>query len=216
MRTVVLTGWSGTTFAKIACHTLPLIEQYAVRHGMSFCFTNLEGERPASWQKVPFISKALQQFDVAVWIDADVVVMDPSENIAAQLRPGAWQGLVEHHTPSGKVPNCGVWVCTRAMLPTLADIWADGRHVHHGWWEQAAVLERMGYVVTDEPHATLDTPTTLYEHTTFLAATWNHHPRDARRIHDPKFVHVTQYPDRPAVCSQLASLAANSDKWRQQ
>jgi hypothetical protein len=210
---IVLTGWCGTTFAKIACHTLPLMEEYAGRHGMQFCCGNLRGERAPSWQKVLMIHQALQDFPAVVWIDADVVVMDPSVNIAEQLRAGTWQGLVEHDTESGKVPNCGVWVCTREMLPTLTDIWNEGKHLTHWWWEQAAILERMGYLVTDKPHATLDTPTTLYERTTFLQPTWNHHPRDARRVANSRFVHVTMYADRPAECRRLAQMARESPAW---
>ena len=210
MSTVLLTGWCGTTFAKMASHTLPLMEGYAGRHGMTFCAVNLAGPRPPSWQKVYSLHQALQDFDTAVWIDADVVIMDASANIADELTPDAWQGLVEHDTESGRVPNCGVWVCRREMLPTLTDIWNAERHIGHWWWEQAAILERMGYLVTDEPRATLDSPTTLFERTTFLNATWNHHPRDARRVEQPRFVHVTMYADRVAECRRLANLAAEN------
>jgi hypothetical protein len=105
------------------------------------------------------------------------------------------------------VPNSGVWVCTREMLPTICDTWNAGKYLNHPWWEQAAVLERMGYIVTDKPHATLDKPTTLYERTTFLQSTWNHHPHDARRIARPRFRHVTMYADRPAECRRLAEIA---------
>lgn len=216
MNAVLLTGWAGTTFAKMACWTLPLLEAYAGRHGMRFCCFNLAGSRPPSWMKVLMIHQALQDFDAVAWIDADVVVMDPRESILAQLAPNSWQGLVEHDTSSGIVPNCGVWICTQGMLPTLTEIWNEGKHLEHPWWEQAAILERMGYVVTDKPTATLGQASELHARTTFLPATWNHHPHDARRVDSPRFVHVTQYVDRPAECRRLAEIAAQSDAWRQQ
>lgn len=207
MSAVLLTGWCGTTFAKMASHTLPLMEDYAGRHGMQFCCANLLGERPPSWMKVPLLHKALQEYDRVVWIDADVVIVDPSENITHAVHPESWQGLVEHYTPSGSVPNCGVWVLTPAMRPVLSDAWNSGTFVNHGWWEQAAIINRMGYAVTDEPRAWMETPTELYSRTTSLGHEWNDHPHDAHRHTSPRFVHVTQYADRVAKVRQLTAGA---------
>lgn len=206
MNSLVLTGWTGTTFAKMAARTMPLMESYAGRHGMRFACVNLSGPRPASWMKVWALHQSLQEFDSTVWLDADVVIMNDSANIVDELAPDAWQGLVEHDTECGRVPNCGVWVCRQAMLPTLTDIWNEGRHLNHGWWEQAALLEKMGYSVTGEPRATLDSPTTLFDRTTFLNPTWNHHPHDANKVDMASFVHVTMYADRVDAVRRLAEL----------
>ena len=208
MRSLVLTGWCGTEYARMAAHTLPVLEAYAKRHGHDFACHNLFGERPASWMKVLLLHKSLQTYDRVAWIDTDVVVMRDDADILAELPAGQWQGMVEHDTECGMVPNCGVWLVTQDMIPILTDAWNCGQDINHGWWEQAAILRRMGYAVTDSPHASLDTPTTLYERTTFLDATWNHHPRDRRRVEAPRFVHVTQYIDRVGVISELCRRAA--------
>jgi hypothetical protein len=208
MATLVLTGWSGTPFAKIACHTLPLLEEYALRHGHDFACTNLHGDRPPSWMKVPALVKALTNYDRVAWIDADVVVADPSVDICGELGDDHWQALVEHHTPSGSVPNCGVWVVTSAMAQTLCDLWNEHQNIHHPWWEQSSVIAHMGYVVGPGPTSVLDSPTTLYERTTFLDPTWNHHPHDARRVATPRFIHVTQYADRAGEARRLAQQIA--------
>lgn len=208
MKTILVTGWCGTLFAKMACWTLPLLEAYAARHGMDFFCANLAGDRPPSWMKVPLLHRVLQDYDRAVWVDADVVVLDPSENILDAVPSDSWQGLVEHFTDSGTVPNCGVWVLGREMATLLAEIWNAGTFVNHCWWEQAAVLERMGYTVTNEPTATFTQATELHQRTTFLPAAWNHHPYDARKVDAPRFVHVTAYADRPAACKYFAEMAA--------
>lgn len=205
MTTLLLTGWHGTTFAKMAAHTVPIVEAYAWRHGMQFCCVNLAGERPASWMKIPALYRALHEYDRVVWIDADVVIVDPSENIADFVPNEMWQGLVEHCTPSGAVPNCGVWVLTKHMLPTLVDAWNSATFVDHAWWEQAAILERIGYAVTDGPHACLETPTELYQRTAFIGNEWNDHPHDSQRHTSPRFVHVTQYADRVGKVRELAA-----------
>lgn len=198
MRDLILTGWAGVEFAKIAAHTLPVLHQYASRHGVDFGCANLTGNRAASWMKVAALQKGLEQFDRVAWIDADVVVLDSDHNIFDAIGDG-WQALVEHHTESGTVPNCGVWVVTKHMLPVLDEIWNAERHLTHQWWEQASMLEQMGYEVLSGPAARLAAPTDLWNKTTWLGSQWNHHPRDARRVEQPIFLHVTQYEDRLAV-----------------
>lgn len=207
MSDLVLTGWSGTAFSRIAGETVPLITQYAERHGMGWRVCDLRGSRPAPWQKMTHILAGLVAHERVVWIDADVVVLDPSVNILDEMPEHAWQGLVEHETNCGVVPNTGVWICTRAMEPVLEHAWRCKRYIEHPWWEQAAILEQMGYEVTDSPTATLDTPTRLHQQTAFLHPTWNHHPHDARRVDAPRFVHVTQYHDRLSAVRAFASRA---------
>lgn len=207
---LVLTGWSGVEFANIAAQTLPITEAYARRHGHRFACVNLSGPRPPSWQKVPAIYSALQSHDRVVWIDADVVIVRHDADIVAELPDGQWQALVEHDTPSGQVPNCGAWVLSQHMLPVLKEAWESGDDLQHPWWEQAAILRRMGYSVSDVPTACVDSPSTLYERTTLLAAEWNHHPYDSRRVGEPRFVHVTQYADRLGEIRKLCELAVES------
>ena len=209
MKTLVLTGWTGVEFAQVAAHTLPLLHAYASRHGHDFGCANLTGERVPSWMKVQALHQALQAHDLVAWIDADVVVLDPTADILGEIGD-KWQAIVEHETECGTVPNCGVWIVTRHMLPVLEEMWNSGEDVDHPWWEQAALLRRMGYAITPEPAARLDTPTTLYEQTLFLSPTWNHHPRDARRVESPRFAHVTQYADRLDIVRSLSARAASN------
>jgi hypothetical protein len=211
MQSLILTGWSGATHTAMAKHTAPLMEAYADRHGHDFISLSLIGERPASWQKLPAMYAALKAYDVVAWIDADVVVAWPDADIIAELQPGKCQAVVEHLTECGRVPNCGVWVVSKEMRPTLQQAWTDGgEFVHHPWWEQAAIMRLMGYVIGPGPHGKLDSPTRLYEQTTFLPPVWNHHPGDINKPDRPHFVHVTQYDDRLSLIAKLAKIAAGS------
>jgi hypothetical protein len=92
------------------------------------------------------------------------------------------------------------------MLPVLVDVWNAEHCVDHPWWEQAALLEQMGYLVNGV-RSTLDKPTTLYGLTKFLHPTWNHHPSDRRRVDAPRFLHVTQYADRLGTIRSLCDGA---------
>jgi len=211
MRSLILTGWSGDLHTAMANHTVPLMAAYAKRHGHDFRTVGLDGERPASWDKLPAMYAALRSYDVVAWLDVDVVVAWPGADIIAELQPGKSQAVVEHLTECGRVPNCGVWVVARAMQPTLRQAWAEGSaFVDHPWWEQAAIMLLMGYVVEPGPHGKLDSPTTLYEQTTFLRPEWNHHPGDINKPDKPYFVHVTQYNDRLKLIATLAKIAAGA------
>lgn len=204
MSDLVLTGWTGVQFAQIAAHTVPLLARYAERHGAGFGCANLAGERTPSWMKVPALLQALRTHEQVAWIDADVVV-SPDADCIFEAAGDCWQALVEHETDCGTVPNCGVWVVKPPMVPVLTDMWNSGDYRDHGWWEQAALLEQMGYEVMTGPHARLDAPTTLYANTTFLPPRWNHHPHDRRRVDAPTFVHVTQYADRIETVRRLCA-----------
>ena len=87
-------------------------------------------------------------------MDADAFLVDVSRDIAAELPAGADLGLVEHRWDGGarRSANAGVMVVrstpwTRALLER---IWAAEHFVEHPWWENAALLEELGYVVPDD------------------------------------------------------------------
>ena len=210
---LLLTGWCGPEFAEIANHTLPLMKRYAANHGMDYECVNLHSlDAPPSWVKIPRIMSALQcGRDTVTWIDADVVVFDSSSSILAGLPHSAWHALVEHETECGLVPNCGVWVVRDEMLPTLREVWwRRDKFLHHPWWEQAAILDRMGYrleLTSGWPSAEPGDETELSAHTAFLPAKWNHHPSDRRKVDDAAFIHVTQYAHRAAACKEYAAHA---------
>jgi hypothetical protein len=205
---LLLTGYRGDTFAALASVTLPRARQYAARHGMDVRVASLDGLRPASWQKLLALVDALDDgYERVLWLDADVVVSDMSRNVLDDVPTTAWQAMVVHETNCGSVPNCGVWVVTRAMRSYLADAWDLEQYTTHPWWEQAAVLELMGYVVTPDPTARLRHPTELFNRTRELGPEWNHHPHDRKRVSSPRFWHVTQYADRLATARAMVEQA---------
>lgn len=211
MNTLILTGYAGDEHGRMAEHTVPLMLRYANRHGAAFECRHLAGPRPPSWLKVPALYNALDAFDAVLWLDVDVVIADSSRSIFDEVGEAEFvsQALVEHQTECGLVPNCGVWLVTPLIRPFLHAIWEERRNIEHPWWEQASVLEQMGYAVD----GVLSTPgerTSLLEQTKFLSPEWNHHPQDKRRtpLPDARFVHVTQWADRLEWIKELAGSAA--------
>lgn len=206
MVTRIVTGHAGAEWAPIAALTLPALEAYCGRHGYELWDVPLaqyaEG-RPSSWGKVPALVRALHDADLAVWIDADALVMAGAPAIHGELFSGSWHGLVFHRVPEGYVPNCGVWLIAPDMTPVLQAVWAD--YAPHRWWEQAAVCRLMGFDPDDLPvhHARC---TELSQHTTVLDNRWNAHPQDWR---DGAFIrHASGVPSLEARVAMLSAWLA--------
>lgn len=192
----IITGWCGVSFAKMASLTVPILDEYAYKCGADFYCENLDGERPASWNKVLHLLRILPKYEEVLWVDSDVVVERSDKSIFDEFPLGFWQGLVPHSTPDGGiVPNCGVWLLRAEMIPILELIWNANTNIDHPWWEQASILEQMGFHVQNTT-ARLVRETDLIHKTKWLSVEWNHHPRDIAKVEPPRFRHITQYPDR--------------------
>ena len=197
MRRIVLTGYAGDEFARYHELTAPLIRKFASNNGCSFETVDLSGDRPASWNKIREILKVFQDYDQVLWIDADVVInprtaADFLEDVNGEQY---WHGLVLHHTPCGDVPNCGFWAMNSQMVPILEQVWREERNIDHVWWEQASILEQMGYQPrTGDCYQTHETP--LSERTLYLDKRWNWHPFDAFADELPYAIHCTQASNR--------------------
>jgi hypothetical protein len=179
--------------------SLPRMAEYAERHGYElYADPPLPLYRPASWMKVLQLLACLREHDAALWIDCDVVIRELDRDLADDVAPDAWQALVRHHTADGEVPNCGVWYCRKAMRSYLQQMWRLDRYTNHPWWEQAAMLDLLGYRHDPRP-VELAAPTGLYLRTSWLGLEWNSHTQSDPHP-QPRFAHAT--------CGSLA--------WREQ
>lgn len=170
--------------------SLPRFAEYADRHGYELAaYPPRLLMRPPSWLKVAALLDALNHHEEALWIDCDVVIVDGEKDIADEVPDDARQALVRHHTPDGEVPNCGVWFVREPMRPTLIRLWQLDRYLDHPWWEQAAMLDLLGYRHRQRP-VELVAPTELYERTHWLDLSWNSHEQSDRHPR-PRFAHAT-------------------------
>lgn len=182
----------------------PSFRAFADRHGWDiYQASNIGQARPPAWYKVQTILSALRKYDEVLFLGADTLIVDGREDLVAP--PGAWQALVAHHTGDGEVPNTDVWLCRQPMIPYLEQIWNNTQWIMHGWWEQAALLESMGYQVLQPTH--LVAPTELYQHTYFLDPCWNVHKWHKPAPASPRIQHATMYPDRAEIMMEWAKQA---------
>jgi hypothetical protein len=163
---------------------------YARRHGYEPCTRPPRLRlRPPSWLKVTALLDALDLHEEALWLDADVVVVDGELDLADEVPADAWQALVRHHTPDGEVANGGVWLVRRPMRGPLEQLWQLTRYLNHPWWEQAGLLDLLGYRHDPRP-VELAAPTDLYTRTHWLGLEWNSHEQNDRHP-APRFAHAT-------------------------
>lgn len=152
---------------------------YARRHGYDLHLHTglLDASRPAPWSKVLILRELLADYDLVVWLDSDLVIVDPRDDIAAALPDGRFLGLVEHATKQGSMPNSGVMVLRagESAAAFLDDVWAQADLTDHVWWENAAICRLLGYELG--PPVRLAQPTPLLrDGTELLDGRWNSIP----------------------------------------
>ena len=122
---------------------------YAKRHGYDLHLhtEGVDDSRPLPWSKVRLLQRLQDDYDLLLWLDADLVIVDQRVDLAAELDPARFLGLVEHEVGGGRFPNSGVMALQTgpACRAFLEDVWAQEDLVDHQWWENAAICRLLGY-----------------------------------------------------------------------
>jgi hypothetical protein len=158
--------------------SLPTFERFAVLHGYDLHVVPcLCGDRPPAWGKIPALEKLLDRYDEVLWLDADVVIVAPEEDLAVLVPATCLQALVVHinrrKQRTSVAPNTGVWLVRRDMRPYLNRVWAMKQYIDHPWWEQAALIDLMGFSLRGVMSRAPKKANELYARTFLLPAHWN-------------------------------------------
>lgn len=154
-------------------------ESYASRHSYDLHLETVlsDPSRPASWNKLPLIGRLMNDYDLVVWIDSDAVVVQFDVDIADLLPRSKHFGMVAHKTLEGdEIPNAGIMVLRRSRTSRrfLSDAYARDQYIEHKWWDNAAILDLLGY--TTEAPVTLMKPTRYRRKLQVLPTEWNFIP----------------------------------------
>ncbi len=147
---------------------------YADRHGYDLELRTelVAPDRPPAWSKVALLRELLGDYEFAFWVDADAAIVDPSRDLADEVRRGKGLYLVAHHYDGQVLPNTGV-VGIRAGRRAqrfLDALWRSTEYLEHKWWENAAALHLLGY----EFEPVVQTRTTRWSRwTRYLPREWN-------------------------------------------
>jgi hypothetical protein len=171
--------------------TGPTFAGFADRHGYELHLFDADPapDRPAPWGKIRLLQDLLGSYDEVLWIDADAVVVDSTDDITDSLSPDDLMALAAHVTPEGEnpIPNSGVWLVRKDATITefLDAVWDSTQFIDHKWWENAAVLTQLGYELA--PKVRLIRPTPMWSRVRFLSTSWNSFPADPSPA--PRIVH---------------------------
>lgn len=175
-RTVVLCSIGTGPHRELLDITRPSFERWAHRQGYDLDLreSSPTPERPASWGKVRVIAERLATHDVVIWLDADTVVVDAGHDMAALVDRRRPLALVAHEYHDQTVPNMGVFALrsTRFARRLVRHLWAMDQYLHHKWWENAALLDLLGYDVSTEPIRRTRS-TRLHRRIAVLDVAWN-------------------------------------------
>ena len=151
---------------------------YAARHGYELELRTevLDRSRPPAWSKIVLLRELAQRYELLVWLDADLVIVDRSLDIATELEDGRFLYLAEHATKEGRMPNSGVMLLRGGAATTefLDEVYAQEDLVEHRWWENAAICRLLGYRL-DPVGPGVPTPL-LKERTKLISPRWNSIP----------------------------------------
>jgi hypothetical protein len=191
---------------------LPSFNRYAHRWGYDVRAEDLDsdgaganaGAQNAKWAKIRLLQDALASYPLAVWLDADVLLLRTDENIASHLQPDDFQALALEHVPYEQRvnPNTGVWVLRSsatafAFLDTVAELGPQPGP----WADQGAVLAALGWHRGDSRYrgAKPGPGNAFLAGTSWLPPGWNQPYLEDRDDAESYNSVADSYTDRPSV-----------------
>ena len=185
-------------------------EAYAAVHGYDLRLsTQLHaGNRPPAWSKIALVRELLERYDEVLWVDADAIFLDISVDIADLVRPGKDLYLVEHlyaENDAWRSANTGVFLvrATEWSRRFLERVWEAEQFIDHPWWENAAVLDLLGYELPpDLTPPRKVRPTELDERVALIDIEWNSTAGASLAAH-PRIRHHGRTFDMPELKRRL-------------
>jgi len=146
---ICITTYYDSAFAPIGELCYQSIKRYADLHGMDvLLMDNVLSDRPAPWKKILVIKELFARgYEFVFWIDADAIFVDFTRSIESVIEAGKNLYLVKHKIDTNDVPNSGVFLIRNTVWSHafLDAIWEKREYIHHKWWENAAIIDILGY-----------------------------------------------------------------------
>ena len=211
-RGVVVTAAGPQMRAVLHDLALPTFRRWAERWGWEVLPHDLladgaaadDGAQRAKWAKLRLLRAALERHPLALWLDADVLLMRDDEDVSVHLHPASFQALALEQVPAEHRvnPNTGVWLlrsCPEAFA-FLDAVEAAGPQPGP-WADQGGVLAALGWDRGDERYhwARPGSGNAFGAGTSWLPCGWNQPWIDGREAADCFNSTASSYADRPRV-----------------
>lgn len=170
-------------------------------------------DRPISWHRVTFIPELFDEgFEYVVWIDADALFIDFTQDVRSLLKVRKDLYLVQHLETGerGPVPNTGFMVIRNSEWSRrlFRSIWQLDKYLHHKWWESAALIDLLGYrhLLGGEYQPNQE----MLQHIEFIEEKWNYIPRTNVNVRRPVIKHfAARSTEERRVLMQQSALEAS-------
>lgn len=222
---ICLTTAFNAGYAEMGAVCESSLAAYAAAQGLELRVVRGEvPDRPPAWTKIKVIAALLEEgFDFVFWVDTDAVVVRHDADIRAEIEDGKHLYLAAHqidvHPMPGMmvrldVPNTGVMLLRNCAWTRsfLEEVWSRTAYLHHRWWENAAVMEVLGYHrLLDREKPNTPDPAVM-AHVKWLGWDWNslpdgcQGPRPIIRHH----TRATSYDER--LAGMRADLERREDR----
>jgi hypothetical protein len=151
MRIVLATSFDNAfqgigEYAGMSMHLYGVIHNISVRVDPNASVS----DRPTPWHRVKLIQQLFNEgYDIVIWMDADAIITRYDCDIRSLLKPDKDLYLVQHDNigEDGPVPNTGFMILknTDWSKSLLQEIWNKEEYINHKWWENAALIDILGY-----------------------------------------------------------------------
>lgn len=225
-RGVIVTAAGPTMRRVLHDIALPSFRGYADAWGWSLEAHDLlsdgvaadSGAQRAKWAKLGLLREALQRHPMALWLDADVLLMRRDEDVTEHLPPTAFQGIALEQVPAEHRvnPNSGVWLlrsCPQAFA-FLDEIERMGPQPGP-WADQGAILTALGWDRGDEQYhwAKPGLGSAFSAGTAWLPTGWNQPYQGPRQPDDCFNSAADSYADRPTTARPHALHFMGMNPW---
>ncbi len=139
------------THRQLLAESIPTLVLYGEKHGYDIvvsCETLVS--RPPSWAKIALLRELLGSYQLALWVDADALFVAMERDIAHETRESEDVWFARHpqnYDPDSTVLNAGIILARSSPFTEslFEAIWNAEQFVDHNWWENAALLDLLGY-----------------------------------------------------------------------
>jgi len=165
------------------------LHHYAEFHDLDCrIVTDCDTGRPPAWNKIIVVRELMAEgYDFVFWIDTDAQFVRFDADIRAEIKPDKHLYLASHHAyvvpmPGMvvrlDVPNTGVMLVRNCAWShkLLDDIWAKDEYLTHKWWENASLIDLLGYRRLLDKTAINAPDEALMRHLEWLDWNWNSTP----------------------------------------
>jgi hypothetical protein len=140
----------GDAYTERVAPCIQSIKSYCETWSLDFHLATetLDESRPIPWSKIKHVQTLLQsgKYDIVLWVDADVLVLNKGVSFDELLVffPKTYSFLLAADANTN-TPNTGVFAiqCTPVANSMLDEVYSKTDFIKNEWWEQAAFIHCM-------------------------------------------------------------------------